>query len=520
MKRSLLAIGFFSLASGAWSQTSVITSVLNNLGQPRLSPGDAAQIYGIFPMGRRTDFTVTVGSLPASILLVANDVKLNRGFQLDIQVPTELPPGGASVVVFHSGDGITSPGFPVTISPLDPVINADPFSAFLHTAGVSVQPDRPASPGETITTFMTGLGATNPVVPTGTDPATFTPTTIPITVTVGGMSAPVTFAGRYPTASIFPSLVGYQVTFTVPSSAPGGPNPVVVTIGGVSGNTQTLFTGTEPLPSPPVIAKVVSGATFLDSTPISPGSFVTIFGTGFGNVDNLSAFPATEVNGISVLFNGQPAPIFSLAASAGQINVLTPSDLPSPGETVHGVAVSVQNKNGPSKASFITPAAAGPAMFSVHDPSNASRHNVAALLANTAWYVMPDSQALALGLTSCSGLAVTARCGQPATRGDFVQLYATGLGITTPGGDPGGAPLATGQAAPASGNPFYATVAKAIVTVGGQPANVIFSGLAPGYAGLYQVNFQIPASSPVGDNVPITISVPGSTTDSATLAIR
>lgn len=41
-----------------------------------------------------------------------------------------------------------------------------------------------------------------------------------------------------------------------------------------------------------------------------------------------------------------------------------------------------------------------PAKFSVPDPSSASRHDAAPLLANTAWYVMPASQAKALGLTS------------------------------------------------------------------------------------------------------------------------
>ncbi len=318
--RGLFTIGYLGLASACYGQTAVITSVQNDLGQPRFAPGDVAQVYGIFPMGRRADFTVKVGGLPGAILLVANDGKLNRGFQVDIQIPTELAPGSASVVLSHPSDGISTAAFPITIVPLNPELSADPFFAFTHggIGGVAVQPTTPAFPGETITALMTGLGATNPLVPTGSDPATLTPTAVPTTVTVGGMSAPVAFAGRYPTPALFPSLVGYQVSFTVPAAAPSGPNPVVVTVGGVSSNTQTLFTGTGPLPSPPVVSKVVSGATFLEATPISPGSFVTIFGTGFGSVDNLSAFPATEVNGISVLFNGQKAPIFSLVASAGQ----------------------------------------------------------------------------------------------------------------------------------------------------------------------------------------------------------
>jgi minor extracellular serine protease Vpr len=100
-------------------------------------------------------------------------------------------------------------------------------------------------------------------------------------------------------------------------------------------------------------------------------------------------------------------------------------------------------------------------------------------------------------------------------------MYVTGLGKATPNGDPGGAVLPTGQAAPASGNPIYKTPQLPVVTVGGAAATVQFSGLAPGFAGLYQVNFQIPASTAAGENVPVQISTPGSTiTDSATIAIQ
>jgi uncharacterized protein (TIGR03437 family) len=165
-------------------------------------------------------------------------------------------------------------------------------------------------------------------------------------------------------------------------------------------------------------------------------------------------------------------------------------------------------------------APAGPAIFAVADPSTPSRHNVAALFANTAWYVMPASQAAALGLPTCAGLAATAHCGQPAGPGSFIQLYATGLGLATPNGDPKGTPLATGQPAPASGNPIYETPTLPTVTVGGIAANVVFCGLAPGFAGLYQVNLQIPQNVTVGDAVPITLSIAGSASDSATVAIH
>jgi uncharacterized protein (TIGR03437 family) len=512
MRGVWIAIGYCSVALAAWGQTSTITAVLNSLSQPRMAPGDGVTVYGSFPSDVRSTFTAMFGSVQASLNFVVIDVKLGHATQIGLQVPTEISPGPTSVTVSHLG--AAGPAFPVTVSQFDPAINTDPFSAFVHTSGVAVTPSTPAAPGETITTFMNGLGATTPLVPTGTGPSDFAPTSTAVKTSIGGMDSQAVFAGRYPT-SPFPSL-NYQVSFVVPANAPNGPNTVVVNIGGVSSNMQTLFVGTSALPAPPVVSSVVSGATFSTSTIASPGSFVSVFGTGFGSQDNLSAFPNTQVDGISVLFNGVPAPIFALAAAEGQINVLVPSETPTYGN----VAVTVTNQNGPSKAAFLTVGAAGPGIFVVPDPSNKSRRNAAVLFNNTAWYVMPASQAQEYGFPACAGLSVTARCGQPAKRGDFIQVYATGLGLATPNGNPNGTSLATGQVAPANGNPIYQTVVTPTITVGGQTTSVAFSGLAPGFAGLYQVNFQIPQNAMTGDNVPIVISIPGGASDSATLAIQ
>jgi uncharacterized protein (TIGR03437 family) len=517
LKLAILPIIAFSFVPLGWSQASAVASVVDGLAQPRVAPGGGASIYGSFPTGSRSDFAVTFGGVSAYITFVANDGKINRCFEIDVQVPTEISAGAANVVVSYRGAAIAP--FPVTVVPLDPVMALDPFFTFLHTSGVSATPTAPAAPGETITTFMTGLGATNPTVPTGAGVTDFTPTANPVTVTVGGQPSPqVKFAGRYPINGISPSL-DYQVSFVVPSGLPNGPAPVIVSIGGVNSNTQTLFIGTSALPNPPVVTAAVNGASFSSTTLIVPGSFVSVFGSGFGTQDNLSAFPSTQVNGISVLFNGQPAPIFHLIASAGQINVLAPAQLLTQ-ETVHPIAIVVQNQNGPSKAKFQSAGAAGPGIFAVPDPSNASHHIAAALLANTAWYILPASLAQTLGLPSCAGRSVASACGQPAKRGDFVQLYTTGLGLATPNSDPNGTPLGTGQVAPANGVPLYTTVAVPIVNVGGQPVTVVFSGIAPGFAGLYQVNFQIPQSVTPGEYVPVTIAMPGSVMDTATLAIQ
>lgn len=67
-----------------------------------------------------------------------------------------------------------------------------------------------------------------------------------------------------------------------------------------------------------------------------------------------------------------------------------------------------------------------------------------------------------------------------------VALYLTGLGGTDP-------PLREGTAAPAS--PLTRTLSQPTVFIGGQPALVFFSGLAPGLVGVYQVNALVGADA-------------------------
>jgi uncharacterized protein (TIGR03437 family) len=45
------------------------------------------------------------------------------------------------------------------------------------------------------------------------------------------------------------------------------------------------------------------------------------------------------------------------------------------------------------------------------------------------------------------------------------------------------------------------------VTIGGLPANISFSGLAPGYGGLYPVNAQVPAGLAAGNAIPVVLSI-------------
>jgi len=75
-----------------------------------------------------------------------------------------------------------------------------------------------------------------------------------------------------------------------------------------------------------------------------------------------------------------------------------------------------------------------------------------------------------------------------------------------------------GAAAPSS--PLAATVNPVEVVVGEKKAQVLFSGLTPGFSGLYQINAVLAADTPTGEAVPLTISTSGQTSSIVTIAVR
>jgi uncharacterized protein (TIGR03437 family) len=101
--------------------------------------------------------------------------------------------------------------------------------------------------------------------------------------------------------------------------------------------------------------------------------------------------------------------------------------------------------------------------------------------------------------------------GNAASVGDYIALYCTGLGDVEP-------PVAPGDITPLS--PLSYTVNTVTVTIGAVDARVIFAGLAPGLAGLYQVNVQVPVGAARGDFVPILVGSGGLTSMPATIALH
>ncbi len=118
-----------------------------------------------------------------------------------------------------------------------------------------------------------------------------------------------------------------------------------------------------------------------------------------------------------------------------------------------------------------------------------------------------------------SSISALSLCGEPATIGDYLVLYLTGLGETTPDGDPNGTPLPTGQLPPADGSILYKTVDTPTVTVGGVNVTVLYSGLPPGLVGEYQLVIQVPSGVQSGDDIPVEVTMAGRK-GSATISIQ
>jgi uncharacterized protein (TIGR03437 family) len=346
---------------------------------------------------------------------------------------------------------------------------------------------------QSVTDTMAGGARLSPGMPVKISGTGFgTSATDAASLTIGGKAAPML------------GFANGSILSQIPVDVPAGSANVVAVY---QGSTSAAFPITVSTYAPVVSCDDGAGAKI-------PG-LISIFGVNFGGQNTSdNVFPALTFNGLSVLFNGTPAPLYYVFGQEGQINMVLPAELPESG------TVTVQMKNaqgvGPSFPLAMAPASVG--VFRIPDPANSARINGAVLFANTAWRVMPASMAKAYGLPSCAGANPAAICGQPAKSGDALVIFLTGLGKATPNGDAAGKVLSTGSLAPPDGSTIYRTVQTPTVTVGGVTAGVAFSGIAPGNAGLYQLNVTVPPGVAAGDDVPIVISMPGSS-DTVTIAI-
>ncbi|MBM3759020.1 MAG: hypothetical protein FJW36_02110 [Acidobacteria bacterium] len=496
----LSLISSLVLASTAFAQAPPIGGVLNAADFSRnLSSRLLVAVFGTnVGTGPTSSVTITVGGRPATVLVVTAN-------QLTVQLPVDVPAGATTMTTTVSNT--SSAPFAITLAAHAPAFlaadgsGAGTIVAIDATTNARLSITAPAKIGDTVSAFAVGLGPTTPVTPTGGTAAN--PLPVRPVLTVGGVPAEISYAGGAGIAA------AYQINFKVPPNVQGS-LPIKLTIGGVT-NTANV--------SLPVagIGAVTNNASLVSSGSISAGSIVSIFANGIGTTTQTTGFPSTTFQGYSVLINGVPAPLFYLGGTVGQINALVPYELPPTGT----VNVQLRTPTGTLGNFPVTVAAATPGLYTIADPAVKTRINVIAQFSNTAWLAMPDSMAAALKIPgNCAEDRVNAAaiCGQPAAAGDFLVLYTTGLGKATPDGDPNGAQLRTGDIPPVDGRVLYRTVETPSITLGGIGAQVLYSGIVPGFPGLYQVNFQVPAGI-TGDDVPLVLTM-GGNTDTRTIAIK
>jgi uncharacterized protein (TIGR03437 family) len=210
---------------------------------------------------------------------------------------------------------------------------------------------------------------------------------------------------------------------------------------------------------------VASAASFAPAgNPISPGEFIALFGAGLAKSNQTAAppYPAT-LNGVTVLIDGKAAPIYFV--SAGQINCLVPY-------STAGATATIQVQNGTGNSNTVT------APVGVTSPGI---------------YSLDQSGTGAGAIEHANGAVVNAA--NPAVAGETVVVFLTGMGAVTP-------TIADGTAS--TGKPLNQTPLPTVY-VADQPAAVSFSGLTPGFPGLYQLNVTIPLSLSSTGNFPLAI---------------
>ncbi len=242
--------------------------------------------------------------------------------------------------------------------------------------------------------------------------------------------------------------------------------------------TRRVFGG-RSIPLPTFAASgVVNAATGQPGEGAAPGSYISIFGAGLAEFTRVFQTPYLPVSlsNVSVSFD-VPQRQISVPGrlqfiSAGQINVQVPWELQ--GESSVQMKVSIGDLSSAVVAVPLREVA--PGVFEYQDESSGSR--------------------LAATLDGASRLVSGSN---PVRRGQPLQLFVNGLGRVSNRPESGEV---------SSGVTLSETVVRPEVTIGGRPATVLFSGLAPGNVGLYQVNVVVPEDAPAGVQ-PLQLSIQG-----------
>ena len=228
---------------------------------------------------------------------------------------------------------------------------------------------------------------------------------------------------------------------------------------------------------------VINAASSAPGAPVAPGSIASAYGdflliAPFGA---LGVPLPTNLGGLSLKFGTIGVPLFY--AGTGQVNLQIPWELA--GQSQASLTATFGGQTSATQPVNIAPFA--PGIFTISGQGTGA----GAILDSSYRPVSPSSPAAA-GIT-------------------VVLIYCTGLGPVSNQPE-------TGAAAPS--DEFAVTPTKPVVTIGGVPAQVSFSGLAPGSVGEYQVNALVPANAPTGDAIPLVLSIGGVASNTVEIAVQ
>ncbi|MGE0887485.1 MAG: hypothetical protein AB7P14_28525 [Blastocatellales bacterium] len=238
----------------------------------------------------------------------------------------------------------------------------------------------------------------------------------------------------------------------------------------------------------------------------SPGQIEAAFGTGFPAETNVTLSAAsiplpTKLSNVSVRVNGVLAPLFFVGVGGGQGAGAFQINYQLPYQTQSGLAkIEVLNNDTTVSTGYLIVAAVAPGVFTIGATGK--------------------GQAVAINQDfTLNGDTAQNSNAKPEARGRIVTLFANGPGVKFIN-SANGQPLTPTSGAAIPANPIYETQNKPIITVGGVPATVEFSGLTPGFVGLWQMNVTIPQDAPVGNAVPVVIKLNRRTTNLTTIAVN
>jgi uncharacterized protein (TIGR03437 family) len=391
-----------------------------------------------------------------------------QGPSLDVYVdPTSLKPGS------YTGTVIVTPSKTLQNIPIAPTPAVLSVSATVLPRPTQITAT-PASLALTTLVNTTASASLTIASPSG-------PALVSISATGnGGVGSQIITAGSS-NQFVAPAVIQIIARSASPGAYSGA---VTLTWTGGSLTIPITITVTGNPATPPVMTALVASGSALAGA-IAPGELISIFGSGIGGAPTwLQVGPSGQVSSTlsntQVMINGIAAPLDYV--SPDQINAIVPYE----------VAGSAQ-----ATVQVVYGGSAGPSW------------NVPVVGAAPAVFTVSGSGAGQASVVNADGSINSAT--NPAARGTFVQIYASGGGQTAPGSS-------TGTVASGPAN----LLETPIVQIGGVNAQVIYAGAAPGEVdGVVQFNVLIPASLTPGAALPVVISIGGMSSQmGATMAVK